>query len=160
MVDGSKADGSVGRKDEDSWFGDASFFTGIVDVPLAYHVTLGVRQDWKGKIQVAAHGLGLIRRIHRNGHHIRAGGAEGWIEIAIFHQLAETEGSPVPAIEEKHKRSRSREPGEAPRNSGGIFKLEIRRGFVRLRGHRQQSYARQFFPVYLQYTSFWLRYSA
>jgi hypothetical protein len=140
LVDGGEAHPAVRRENEDRRFRDPSFFARIVYVPLAHDVASRIRQNWKGKTKVVAHGLRLFGRVDRNGYQGRAGGTQRRIEVAIFRQLAKAERSPVASIEENDERSGSRKPRQALRSSRGIGKVEIRRDLAWLGDHREQSY--------------------
>ena len=126
LVHGNKAHCQVGAENENRRLGNASLFAGIVDTPLPHHAAPAVRQNKERKSPFAPHPLGFLRRVHGNRHQVRARGAQRFVGIAVFRQLAEAEGSPVPPIEEQHQRPGACQLGKTAFLTRSVREHEIR----------------------------------
>lgn len=104
-IHGSEPDDASRVENEDSRFGDAALFLGVVDVPVLNDTARGVAQNGEWQMQCAADSLRFLRRIHGDGDHIRADGTEFVVVINILRQLAKTEGSPMASIEKEDQRA-------------------------------------------------------
>ena len=74
---------------------------------------------------MAAQSFGYFRRVDRNSHKGRAGGADFFIMIAEVRQLAEAKGSPRPAIENEHNGATGYEGRQSSRDGRRVQELEL-----------------------------------
>ncbi len=135
LIHRGKLHRAVGRQNKYSRLGNATLFVRTIDTPLPHHAASRVRQNGKRKPQVPPYGLGFLGSIYGNGHHVRARSTQFWVKVAIFRQLAETERSPVPAVEQKNQRSGRSQFGKASLLARGVRKLELGRRLPHLRRH-------------------------
>lgn len=96
---------AIAVNDKDCRFGNPTLVPRIIDIPLLYHAPFCITQNRKRQVQLKAQLFRFFRRIHRNGHDTGPGGVEFMIMPAVIRQLAETERSPMSAIEEQHDRA-------------------------------------------------------
>jgi hypothetical protein len=126
------AHGAVTIDDENGWSCDAALFACVVNIPLLHDTAFRVTQDWKWQPQLLAHCFGFFEPVDRDGSDARARRANFAVLLAVIRQLAEAEGSPVPAKEDKHHWTLRDQVRQSVRGSNRIRQLELRRDFSRL----------------------------
>lgn len=89
--------------DKDCWLGNSAFLSCVVNIPLLHDAPLRISEDWKWQPQLLAHGFGFCGRVNRDCRDAGARRANFFIVFAVIRQLAEAEGSPVTAKENKRE---------------------------------------------------------
>lgn len=100
-------------------------FAGIVNVPIADDAALGIAQDRKGQIELAAHPFRFLLWIYGNSEDACSRRTNGVVVLTIIRQLAEAERSPVATIKKQYHRALSCECREPLQSSARIAQLEI-----------------------------------
>ena len=120
---------AVAIDDENGRPSDAALFFRVVNVPLLHDAPLRITQDRKWQVQLLAHRFGFPGRVNRDCRDVRTCRANFAVVLTVIRQLAETEGSPVTAKENKDDgtlRSQIRQP---PQRADGVRQLEVGRDF-------------------------------
>jgi hypothetical protein len=99
-VDRPKQNSTFGVDNEDGWAGYAAALVRIEDSPIPHHPAIGVAQNPKRQVELAAQRFGPARLVDGDRDQIGARGADLGVMIPIIRQLADTERSPEAAIEE------------------------------------------------------------
>lgn len=118
---------AVAIDDENGRPSDAALFFRVVNVPLLHDAPLRITQDRKWQVQLLAHRFGFPGRVNRDCRDARTCRANFAVVLTVIRQLAETEGSPVTAKENKDDGTLQNELRQAPQGARRIGQLELGR---------------------------------
>jgi len=92
---------------------------------LLHDAPLHIRQNWEGQVQFLAHRFGFVGRVNRDRRDARARRANFTVVVAVIRQLAEAEGSPVTAKENKDDGPLQNELRQTAQGARRIGQLEV-----------------------------------
>lgn len=111
--------------DEDRRPGDSAELTWIKDIPCLDEAAIGVAQDAKGQLKVAAETFRAFGAVDGDRDDVGSRRPNLFVVVAVVRQLTETKRSPVPAIEDQNDRLGRNELREPPGRAVGIGEFEV-----------------------------------
>ena len=112
--------------DENARLRNAAPLLGVVNIPFTNDSVLRVAQNRERQLQLPAKRFRALRRVDGNSDDLSAKRLNPVVIVTVVRQLAETERSPVAAIEDQHQRAPRVDTGKPLHRPRGIGQFEIR----------------------------------